>query len=277
MSESRILLTHVQNDRLRRPLFVSIIGHGVLFLAATFITDLLPTVEIKTGATGAGGGNGGNLVSVGLAADLGGGAGLYKPAVIPRVQAAAPPKTKQKKTESPKADKKNTEFQQKTSRKLSPKQKQKTVSPTRNRTRDSESTSRPQIPRKADAGSGGVGGVPVGSGSGLGGGQGVRLGNGTGQEGIDSWYARQVEQRVGRNWLRAALGDLGREVETVVSFEVLRSGQIDRIQLESSSGIGAVDLAAQRAIRASSPLPPLPNDLRHRKVRFLTYFQYPPR
>ena len=87
----------------------------------------------------------------------------------------------------------------------------------------------------------------------------------------------RVEQRVGQNWLRASLGALARPVETVVSFEVLRNGRIHRIKLEQPSGVGAVDLAAQRAIRASSPLPALPPELRNRRVRFVTYFQYPPR
>ena len=105
----------------------------------------------------------------------------------------------------------------------------------------------------------------------------MRVGAGTGQEGLHSWYARQVEQRVGQNWLRSALGTLARPVETVVSFEVRRNGHIHRLRLEQKSGVGAVDLAAQRAIRASSPLPALPPELRNRRVRFVTYFQYPPR
>lgn len=277
MPQSRILITHVKSDRLSRPFVFSAVGHAVLFLGATFVTDLFPPVEIVSGSTGAGGGQGGNLVSVGLAADLGGGAGMYKPAVTPRVQAAPPPRTKRKQEVTPKPAPDQIEFQQKTSRKRRSRPKKKAPVPSRAGSKDSQSDARAQVPRKADAGSGGTGGAPSGSGGGFGGGQGVRVGSGTGQEGLHSWYARQVEQRVGQNWLRASLGGLARPVETVVSFEVLRNGRIHRINLEQASGVRAVDLAAQRAIRASSPLPALPPELRNRRVRFVTYFQYPPR
>lgn len=277
MPQSRILITHVKSDRLSRPFVFSALGHAVLFLGATFVTDLFPPVEIVSGSTGVGGGQGGNLVAVGLAADLGGGAGMYKPAVTPRVQAAPPPQAKRKPEVTPKAAPEQIEFQQKTSRKRRPRPKKKAPAPSRSGSKDSQSDARAQIPRKADAGSGGAGGAPSGSGGGFGGGQGVRVGSGTGQEGLHSWYARQVEQRVGQNWLRSSLGALARPVEAVVSFEVLRNGRIHRVKLEQPSGLRAVDLAAQRAIRASSPLPALPPELRNRRVRFVTYFQYPPR
>ncbi len=277
MPQSRILITHVKSGRLSRPFVFSAVGHAVLFLGATFVTDVFPPVEIVSGSTGVGGGQGGNLVSVGLAADLGGGAGMYKPAVTPRVQAAPPPQSKRKQEVTPKAAPGQIEFQQKTSRKRRSVKKKKAPVPSRAGSKDSRSEARAQIPRKADAGSGGAGGAPSGSGGGFGGGQGVRVGSGTGQEGLHSWYARQVEQRVGQNWLRSSLGALARPVEAVVSFEVLRNGRIHRVKLEQPSGVRTVDLAAQRAIRASSPLPALPPELRNRRVRFVTYFQYPPR
>ncbi len=277
MPQSRILITHVKSDRLSRPFVFSAVAHMVLFLGATFVTDLFPPVEIVSGSTGVGGGQGGNLVSVGLAADLGGGAGMYKPAVTPRVQAAPPPQARRKQEVTPKPAPEQVEFQQKTSRKRRSRPKKKAPVSSRAGSKDSQSDARAQVPRKADAGSGGAGGAPSGSGGGFGSGQGVRVGSGTGQAGLHSWYARQVEQRVGQNWLRASLGALARPVETVVSFEVLRNGRIHRVKLERPSGVRAVDLAAQRAIRASSPLPALPPELRNRRVRFVTYFQYPPR
>lgn len=277
MPQSRILITHVKSGRLSRPFVFSAVGHVVLFLGATFVTDLFPPVEIVSGSTGVGGGQGGTLVSVGLAADLGGGAGMYKPAVTPRVQAAPPPETKRKTEAVPEPSPNRTEFQERTSRKRTSRKKKKAAVSSRTSSKDSQSDAKAQVPRKADAGSGGAGGAPSGSGGGFGGGQGVRVGGGTGQEGLHSWYARQVEQRVGQNWLRSSLGTLARPVESVVSFEVMRNGAIHRVQLEQSSGVRAVDLAAQRAIRASSPLPALPPELRNRRVRFVTYFQYPPR
>ena len=129
MPQSRILITHVKSDRLSRPFLFSAVGHLVLFLGGTFVTDLFPPVEIVSGSTGVGGGQGGNLVSVGLAADLGGGAGMYKPAVTPRVQAAPPPPAKRKQEVTPKAAPDQVEFQQKTSRKRRPRKKKPAAVP----------------------------------------------------------------------------------------------------------------------------------------------------
>lgn len=94
---------------------------------------------------------------------------------------------------------------------------------------------------------------------------------------MDSWYVRQVEQRVGQNWLKTSLGQLSRTVHTVISFEISSNGSIENIQIEQKSGIRSVDLAAERAVRASGPLPPLPFEFRQRRVKFVAHFEYPPR
>jgi len=51
---------------------------------------------------------------------------------------------------------------------------------------------------------------------------------------------------------------------------------MDVSQIEQRSGIGSIDLAAERAVRASDPLSPLPYELRNRTVKFIAYFEYPP-
>ncbi len=94
---------------------------------------------------------------------------------------------------------------------------------------------------------------------------------------MDSWYVRQVEQRVGQNWLRTSLGQLAKPVQTVISFEIQSNGNIENINIEQNSGIRSVDLAAERAVRASGPLPPLPIDFRQRRVKFVAHFEYPPK
>ena len=133
-----------------------------------------------------------------------------------------------------------------------------------------------QIARAPDPGMGARSGG--GSGGGIGSGQGVLVGSGAGEEGeIQSWYIRQVEQRVGQNWLQTSLGQLERRVQAVATFVVIDSGQISEITLEESSGIRSVDLAVERAIQASNPLPRLPLELRGRRVRFQAVFEYPPR
>lgn len=270
MDRKTILSPHVQKESLRPPFLLSILGHALLFLLCLVSVDLFPEVEVISIGTGPGGGQGGNFVSVGLAADPSGGEGMYKPALTTR-PAAAPP-VERKPEVAPDQPSKEV-FQEK----ASAKEKKKAKAAQRNESlKKKESHESPQLPREADPGSGGPGGASSGLGGGFGGGQGVRIGAGSGEGQIDSWYARQVEQRIGNNWLSTSLGHLGRRVETIVSFEIRADGRIDKVQLERESGIRTVDLAAQRAIRVSSPLPPLPRSFRGRRVRFVTHFRYPP-
>ncbi len=133
------------------------------------------------------------------------------------------------------------------------------------------------IPREPDPGKGPSAGGG-GTGGGFGSGRGVSIGSGQGQDqGIESWYIRQVEQRVGQNWLQTSLGRLERRVQAVATFLVNPDGRITEVELEKSSGISSVDLAVRRAILASTPLPKLPYELRGRTVKFKAVFEYPPR
>jgi colicin import membrane protein len=196
---------------------------------------------------------------------------MYKPSIKPQpeVAAAPPPKPIEKeKSESPPPTQnvflekkpKETSKQRETNAKPKPTEK------------------KGLIPREPDPGKGGPSSGSGGSGGGFGSGQGVSIGSGTGeQDGIDSWYIRQVEQRVGQNWLQTSLGNLSRRVETVATFVVRSNGQIENIQLQQRSGISSVDRAVMRAIQASNPLPPLPYEFRGGSVRFQAVFEYPPR
>ncbi|MCH8819532.1 MAG: TonB C-terminal domain-containing protein, partial [Acidobacteria bacterium] len=188
-----------------------------------------------------------------------GGAGMYKPSIVPRPEAVPPPPA----VEPPPA--KEAVFEQKGAPERTP-----PPSPT-------QAPSPGAIPQPPDPGSGGTQGGAPGSGGGFGGGQGVTIGSGTGQGTMDSWYVRQVEQRVGQNWLKTSLGQLSRTVHTVISFEISSNGSLENIQIEQRSGIRSVDLAAERAVRASGPLPPLPFEFRQRRVKFVAHFEYPPR
>src|SRR5262249_27438097 len=67
-------------------------------------------------------------------------------------------------------------------------------------------------------------------------------------------------------------------VTATVDFEVtvLRNGQIVAIVLRRSSGNTEIDLVAEIAIRDSSPLPPLPADLRGERVVMHARFAFDP-
>ena len=267
-----VMTSHVREEGFRAPLILSGVGHVLLFLFFLFAVDLGPQGEPLVVGGGVGGGLGGDFVTVGLSDELSGGTGMVKPSVIPR-PAAAPPPPKPPEPE-PAAPQTEEVFVQEPS----VKETARPPSTSQPQTEISAEVPPPgQIPRQPDPGSGGPGIQSLGSGGGLGGGQGVTIGAGTGEGAMDSWYVRLVEQRVGLNWLKTSLGRLETPVQTVISFEIQPDGTIDNVQIEQRSGIATVDLAAERAVQASNPLSPLPNEFRHLKVKFVAYFEYPPR
>ncbi len=98
-------------------------------------------------------------------------------------------------------------------------------------------------------------------------------GGGTGGGTTLGYYLTLVDRKISDNWVPLTAAGSA-EVVVVIQFRVLRSGQVRDVQLETSSGNNAVDLAAMRAIRQSIPLPPFPNlltepylDLRYRFVQ----------
>jgi protein TonB len=72
-----------------------------------------------------------------------------------------------------------------------------------------------------------------------------------------SYYAPQLKSKIADNWKHPPVPQ-GTKVKVV--FTVLRSGWVDDVKLEETSGIFQFDQAAIRAIRLSSPFPPLPED-----------------
>jgi TonB family protein len=271
----RVINPHIKESSLRGSTAYSAALHLALFLLFTVGTGFLPSPEPYRLGLGPGGGQGGDFVSVGLAAEVGGGSGMYKPPITPRPDSAPPPEPP-KPSNATEAEEPAAEVFQEAKKKVTKKaqevppqsSKQPPPSEVKNRTG--------LVPREPDPGKGPSAGGS-GSGGGFGGGRGVSIGSGHGEGNIDSWYIRQVERRVGRNWLQASLGKLEDSVEATVSFEVQNSGQITNIHFEHRSGIRSVDIAVERAILASNPLPPLPYEFRGRTVRFRAVFEYPPR
>lgn len=63
-------------------------------------------------------------------------------------------------------------------------------------------------------------------------------------------------------------------LETVIYFRVVRSGRITGVVMERSSSNPVFDLAAQRALNAADPLPPLPEGYRKSYLGVYFTFQY---
>ena len=64
--------------------------------------------------------------------------------------------------------------------------------------------------------------------------------------------------QIRRNWARPPIEG----VRTVVTFRVLSDGRITDVSVQRPSGSRSFDLAAVRALRNASPLPPLPASYR---------------
>ena len=261
-------------ERYGRAFIFSIVVHlagALFFLAAPY---LFPRpVPIVLG-TGPGGGTGGAAFTVGVADDLGGGAGMIKPSLVPQPPALPEEKPVEKETVVP-LPKPPSEPEKPAKEAAVP--LPNTVEPQKPQAKKEkkEVPDTQVIPTAPQPGAGGTGGLAGGSGGGRGAGVGVSLGSGSGGLG-DLWYARMVEQRIGSNWIRPAT-EVGR-IEIVYSFFILNDGTIRDIKKEKSSGNDLLDLTAERAIRASTspPLPPLPPQLRGRPVQFMAQFIHPP-
>jgi len=252
------------DERYGRSFMASMALHLALVTFAVLAPYLLPSPATIQIGTGPGGGMGGESYTVGIADDLGGGEGMIKPSLIPQPPALPAEKVV---TEEPKeavaipdtvAPKKTVPRQQPV---IQSKEK-KALPPQPSNV----------IPTSPMPGAGGAGGLGGGSGGGRGGGYGVSIGSGSGGFG-DSWYARAVESRISSNWIRPPEGV---RVEIVYSFFIAGDGSIYNVTKEKSSGNEAMDLAAERAIRASNPLAAPPPELRGRPVQFVAQFVFPP-
>ena len=253
------------DERYGASLLASLGIHIALLLFFIVAPYILPTATPILIGTGPGGGPGGESYAVGVADESGGGAGMIKPSLIP--QPPALPADKIQKEESPEAVPIPDTIAPK---KTKPKSAVREASIPAKKPKPEPVTN--AIPTAARPGAGGTGGLGGGSGGGRGGGNGVSIGSGSGGFG-DSWYARVVEARVSSNWIRPGEGV---RVEIVYSFYIGGDGTIYSIKKEKSSGNDALDMAAERAIRASNPLASPPPELRGRPVQFVAQFIYPP-
>ncbi len=120
-------------------------------------------------------------------------------------------------------------------------------------------------PSSTTAGSGSGSGDGSRVGMGLGDGEGFGFGGGYGQIGLSNfpytYYLQAIHTKISSNWVTAlirsgASGNLASEV----SFKIYRNGRISDPEIRTSSGNQTMDLSAIRAIRNSSPFPPLPRD-----------------
>lgn len=72
-----------------------------------------------------------------------------------------------------------------------------------------------------------------------------------------SYYLAAIERKVSANWF-SAVSEGSSGLTCVVYFRLRRDGSVEDAQIEASSGNAYFDRAALRAVKSSSPFPPLP-------------------
>lgn len=78
-----------------------------------------------------------------------------------------------------------------------------------------------------------------------------------------SYYVDRMLARIGMNWFKP-VDSL--PISPMIRFRIEHDGTISDPQVERSSRLSFVDKAALRAVMASSPLPPLPQDFRGKSL-----------
>jgi TonB family protein len=88
-------------------------------------------------------------------------------------------------------------------------------------------------------------------------------------------YVNAITRAISNNWLKSLVDSRIQKAPRVyLTFDVARNGAISNIGVQQSSGIPSLDRSADRAVRASSPLPPLPADYRGSSINVVFYFEY---
>jgi len=88
------------------------------------------------------------------------------------------------------------------------------------------------------------------------------------------WYRDLLEQRVGQKW---RTDDVDARVQkappVIMTFDIMRNGQIRNVRLLQSSGNRGLDYSAQRAIYEAAPFPGLPSAFERDSAQIEFWFQ----
>lgn len=85
-----------------------------------------------------------------------------------------------------------------------------------------------------------------------------------------AYYVEQLLSLIGANWFKPESAE---GTNCVVSFRILRSGQVTDVKVDSTSDVSYYDRAAARAVYAANPVPPLPPDYRNDSLGVHLKFQ----
>ncbi|MBN1423227.1 TonB family protein [Candidatus Fermentibacteria bacterium] len=74
------------------------------------------------------------------------------------------------------------------------------------------------------------------------------------------YYLTMVRNKISSNWLPPRASSSAGTIRTKLHFVIQRGGQVTRVVVEETSGVPFFDQSALRAVYASDPLPPLPEE-----------------
>jgi len=90
---------------------------------------------------------------------------------------------------------------------------------------------------------------------------GIGVGAGTAFGNRFGAYTDLLRRRISEKWRTNDVDPLVRNARpAIVSFDILRNGQVRNVKIVESSGISTLDFSARRAILEASPLPELPRE-----------------
>jgi protein TonB len=90
-----------------------------------------------------------------------------------------------------------------------------------------------------------------------------------------AYYVRVVQQKVSENWLKYEVDPRISDARRVyVTFDIMRDGHPQNVQVEQSSGVPSLDQSAVRALQRIDTFGPLPSDYSGSKVSVEFWFDY---
>lgn len=91
-----------------------------------------------------------------------------------------------------------------------------------------------------------------------------------------AYYLTIVRNKISSNWLPPRAHAAAGSVRVKVHFVILGGGQVTRVVVEETSGVPFFDQSALRAIYASDPLPPLPEEFPDAELGVHFSFEFVP-
>jgi TonB family protein len=261
----------LEEEKLDRWLFASVLLHGAVFTLVVFSPQLFPTLGPNWGSQ-----SGGPVgTSVKIVSNISSGVPLPSPEVVtedaPANDSPALHKSEPEPAPAPVPDKTAEAIPEpKAPLKKTPPPK----APPKPAAQPSKAAAAPDPPSNA---------IPAGQGRpSLAYGQ---FSTGAGDAGIGfgdagfgdrySAYVNSIARAISNNWLKSMANVGSQKAPRVyMAFDIGRNGGITNIHMTQSSGIPSLDRTAERAIHASDPLPSLPADYRGSSVSVSFYFEY---